>query len=154
MSKPPAHRIRRRPGFFRPVPLRARRDGWSEGRQCGFLALLYCTGSVGAAARGVGMSRTSAYRLRARAGAESFAQAWDRVLAPPGSGACAAAREDFRKVTDAVLLARVEAGFIKPVIYRGRMSAIRRKPDNSSLLRLLRRHPPAAAPRPGRGGGP
>src|SRR3546814_5900330 len=38
-------------------------------------------GSVGQAARAVGMGRRSAYRLRDRPGAESFAQAWDRAIA-------------------------------------------------------------------------
>ncbi|GAB5348881.1 hypothetical protein [Alteriqipengyuania sp. 357] len=66
MGKPCAHHVRRRPGWFRPVPLRARRDGWSPWRQCAFLAQLYFTGSVAAAARRVGMSRASAYRLRER----------------------------------------------------------------------------------------
>lgn len=143
MPKRPAHRCRRRPGFFHPVPLRERSDGWSEARQCEFLAQLYFTGSVTAAARGIGKSRASAYRLRARAGAESFAHAWDRVLMPPGSG-----RErtrfppqkiDWRKVTYHELVQRLETGLIQPVIYRGRMTAIRRKSDNSVLFRLLRR---------------
>jgi hypothetical protein len=139
MPKRLAHRHRRRPPFFRPVPLRARADGWSEARQCGFLVELYVTGSVAAAARAVGMSRASAYRLRERACAESFAQAWDRVLAPPGSGHCGGPKEDFRKVTLGELNRRLEIDLIQPVIYRGRMVAIRRKPDNSALFRLLRR---------------
>ncbi len=139
MRKPPVHRLRRKPGWFRPVPLRARDDGWSEVRQCAFLVQLYLTGSVGAAVRHAGMSRASAYRLRERPGAESFARAWDRVLLPPGSGHSGGGREDFRKVTDSALLARLECGLIQPVIYRGRMVAIRRKPDNSALFRLLRR---------------
>lgn len=37
-------------------------------------------GSVGKASRAVGMGRRSAYRLRDRAGAQSFAAAWDRAL--------------------------------------------------------------------------
>lgn len=138
MPKRLAHRHRRRPPLFRPVPLRARVDGWSEGRQCGFLAQLYVTGSVSAAARSVGMTRASAYRLRERAGAESFARAWDHVLSPPGSGQFRALRPDYRKVTLSTLDQWLEIGFIQPVIYRGRMCAIRRKPDNSALLRLLR----------------
>ena len=89
--------------------------------------------------RAAGMSRASVYRLRERAGAESFANAWDRVLSPPGSGRAGGVSEDFRKVTDAALIARLESGLIQPVIYRGRMVAIRRKPDDSALLRLLRR---------------
>lgn len=135
----PAHRRRRKPGWFRPVPLRARADGWSEERQCGFLAQLYVTGSVAAAARAVGMTRMSAYRLRARAGAESFAAIWDRVLTPPGCGHVATPKPDFRKVTLQTLNSWLETGFIQPAIYRGRMCGVRRKPDDSTLFRLLRR---------------
>ena len=127
MRKLPTHCRRRKPGWFRPVPLRARGDGWSASRQTIFLAQLYLTGSVVAAARHAGMSRASAYRLRARPGAESFAHAWDRVLSRPGSGHFGGVSEDFRKVTDAALLARLEIGLIQPLIYRGRLVAIRRK---------------------------
>lgn len=140
MRKSPAHRARRRPPFFHPVPLRARHDGWSEARQCAFLAQLYVTGSVAAAAKAVGMTRASAYRLRARDGAHGFAAAWDRVLTPPGSGHCQAPREDLRKVTLKALVRRLETGLIQPVIYRRHMIAIRRKADNCALLRLLRRY--------------
>jgi hypothetical protein len=138
-SRKPAHRRRRRPGWFRPVPLRARADGWSEERQCEFLSALYVTGSVAAAARDVGMSKRGAFRLRERVGAESFADAWDRVLTPPGQGHVTRPKPDFRKVTLATLLSWLETGFVQPVIYRGRMCAIRRKPDDSTLFRLLRR---------------
>lgn len=136
MPKLPAHR--RRPPFFHPVPLRSRHDGWSEVRQCGFLAQLYVTGSVVAAARSVGMTRASVYRLRARTGAESFAPVWDRVLTPPGSGRTSAPKPDWRGVTQATLLQRLETGLVQPIVYRGRLVAIRRKCDNSALLRLLR----------------
>lgn len=139
MAKIPAHRIRRRPGWFRPVPVRSRRDGWSEGRQCAFLVQLYLTGSATAAAKAVGMSRASAYRLRMREGAESFALAWDRVLSLPGWESADPLREDFRKVTNATLLARLESGLVKPVVYHKTMTAIARKPDNSTLFQLLRR---------------
>lgn len=138
MAKLPVHRLRRRPSWFRPVPLCPRRDGWTEVRQCAFLTQLYLTGSVSAAARAVGMSRASAYRLREREGAESFAFAWDRVLTMPGSGHPGAAREDRRKVTMATLLARLEIDLVRPVVYRGAMTAIARKPDNPTLFRLLR----------------
>jgi hypothetical protein len=134
-----AHKRRHRPPFFRPVPLRARADGWSEARQCEFLAQLYVMGSVAAAARAVGMTRASAYWLRKRAGAESFAHAWDHVLTPPGSGRFKAWRPDYRTLTLPVLSSWAETGFVKPLIYHGRMYAIRRKPDDSALFRLLRR---------------
>lgn len=108
-------------------------------RQCGFLAGLYITGSVMAAARGVGMTRASAYRLRARAGAAGFANAWDRVLRPPGSGRSSGPKMDWRKVTLEGLNYRVETGFVQPVIHCGKMVGVRRRADNSSLFRLLRR---------------
>jgi hypothetical protein len=66
---------------FTPVPGRARRDGWTEERQRAFIAALDGTGCVGRAAAAVGMSRKSAYRLRRRKGAESFAAAWDSIMA-------------------------------------------------------------------------
>lgn len=169
--KLPVHRRRRRPPFFAPAALRARCDGWTVERQCGFLAQLYLTGSVAAAARAVGMSRASAYRLRARAEAEGFARAWDHVLPPPiagdaaGAGAGegpgpggkagaqhrAGARRDWRKVTHEALVRQVESGLVQPVLYRGTFRAIREKPDNSALLRLLRRADGRAA-RGGAGG--
>lgn len=139
MRRKPAHHRRRRPSFFRPVALRTRVDGWTETRQCEFLAQLYVTGSVIAAARATGMTPMSAYRLRARAGAESFAWAWDRIIAPPGSGHVSAPVEDLRKVTICELVRRVEADWVRPVVYRGRMVGVQRKPENSALFALLRR---------------
>lgn len=109
--KTPAHRVRRKPPLFHPVPLRTRRDGWTVARQCLFLAQLYVTGSVASAARAVGLSRNSAYRLRAREGAEEFAWAWDHVLSAPGTAPPARSKVDFRKVTDGALLARYERGW-------------------------------------------
>ena len=67
---------------FTPVPLlRKRANGWSAERQRRFVAALSVMGAVGPAARAVGMGRASAYRLRERAGATSFAEAWDIALA-------------------------------------------------------------------------
>jgi hypothetical protein len=71
---------RRRVPKFTPVPLRYRADGWTPGRQSDFLGQLCETWSVTAAARHVGMTRESAYRLRDKPGAESFAAAWDSNL--------------------------------------------------------------------------
>ncbi|HEX6374640.1 MAG TPA: hypothetical protein VFZ91_02860 [Allosphingosinicella sp.] len=66
---------------FAPVPVRARRDGWTAGRQRAFIAALARIGCVGRAAVEAGMSRESAYRLRRRKGATSFAAAWDSIFA-------------------------------------------------------------------------
>ena len=59
---------------------RHRADGWTPETQANFIRALAAMGSVGQAARAVGMGRRSAYRLRDRAGAASFASAWDCAL--------------------------------------------------------------------------
>ncbi|APZ98733.1 hypothetical protein BWQ93_09670 [Sphingopyxis sp. QXT-31] len=66
---------------FAPVPAqRHRADGWTPETQANFIRALEAMGSVGKAARAVGMGRASAYRLRERAEAASFAAAWDRAI--------------------------------------------------------------------------
>lgn len=100
-----------------------------------------CHWLVAAAARGVGMTRASAYRRRDREGAESFAAAWDRVLTPPGSGHLPAPTQDSRKVTLQELIRGLETDLVQPVIYRGGMCKIRRK------TRQFRAFPAAAADR-------
>jgi hypothetical protein len=57
-----------------------RRDGWTAARQLTFLSELARTHKVAKAARAAGMSRESAYRLRARDPHGLFAAAWDRAL--------------------------------------------------------------------------
>jgi len=66
---------------FTPVPLKARHDGWLPRVQFGFIVALARGASIDAAASAVGKSRTTAYALRNRPGAESFAAAWDAALA-------------------------------------------------------------------------
>ncbi|WP_395328138.1 helix-turn-helix domain-containing protein [Novosphingobium sp. BL-8H] len=51
---------------------------WTKAKALAFLRALGLGRSVAAAAREVGMSRQSAYRLRARLG-EGFAAAWDEM---------------------------------------------------------------------------
>ncbi|HXH53492.1 MAG TPA: hypothetical protein VNH53_08720 [Sphingomicrobium sp.] len=66
---------------FEPVPRqRRRRTGWSPERQRMFLFALSRCGSVARAARSVGMSARSAYRLLHAPGADDFARAWDEAL--------------------------------------------------------------------------
>jgi hypothetical protein len=131
------------PPAFTPVKLRSRRDGWSAAVQCVFLAELYLTGVVSIAAARAGRSRESAHRLRSKQGAESFAAAWDKILAGPAGPGVPPARSrrvaDWRKITRKDLHWRTETGLWRPVIYRGKMCGIARKPDNSALLRLLTR---------------
>jgi len=74
---------------FDPVPGRTRADGWTAERQRLFVRHLAETRSVSRSAAAVGMSRETAYRLRRRAGARSFAAAWDAALAfRPSGDAC------------------------------------------------------------------
>lgn len=124
----PARRARRTPRIpaFYPVPTRSRRDGWTQQKQTDFIGYLAETGSVMGACEAVRMSRNSAYKLRARPGAESFAAAWDAALGAP-----------IRKVTVPDLAFRAEHGQIQPVLFRGRYRGAWRKPDNSALLRHM-----------------
>ena len=65
---------------FTPVPLRGRRDDWLPETQAAFIAALARGVPMFDAARLVGKSRTAAYALRHRPGAESFAAAWVAAL--------------------------------------------------------------------------
>ena len=125
----PVRRARRQPRVpaFYPVPTRGRRDGWTKQKQTDFLGYLAETGSVMGACEAVKMSRNSAYKLRARPNAESFAAAWDAALGAP-----------VRKVTVDDLEFRAYHGLIQPVLFRGKYRGAWRKPDNSALLRLHR----------------
>lgn len=115
---------------FTPVPLRYRKDGWTPMRQSDFLGHLAETGSVTAAAAHVGMTRESAYRLRDKPGAHSFAAAWDAILAPPRRG---------RKSTIDMLWHRACHGTLKPIMHRGKHVGTRASPDNDAVSRLYRR---------------
>src|SRR5260221_13940418 len=62
------------------APTRNRHSGWTAERQRKFIEHLSLTGSVGESAALAGVSSRSAYRLRNKAGAESFARASDAAL--------------------------------------------------------------------------
>ena len=115
---------------FTPVPVRARKDGWTPHLQRAFIAALRRTRSISKAARAVGMSRESAYRLRARPGAESFAAAWDSAMAtrPPPA-----------RTNHSQLWFRAVFGKVKPIIRNGEQVGTLHQPDNDALLRLYDR---------------
>ena len=117
---------------FTPVPVRGRKDGWTPFRQADFLGALCETFSVAAAARRVGMSRESAYRLRERPGAESFAAAWNEIMAQKSRIEAALPRLDQ-------LWHRAFYGTLKPVMRRGRHVGTLKSQDNHALLQLFRR---------------
>ena len=124
---------------FLAVPLRPRADGWTPERQARFIGLLAETGSVAEAARRVGMSRESAWRLRRRAGAASFAHAWDAVEALRRGEPV-----PERKVTPGELPGHAFEGPWVVHMRRRRFIRARREPSNSALLRHLRRLDAAA----------
>jgi hypothetical protein len=110
---------------FLPVLQRARSDGWTPERQARFLAELAITRSVTKAARKVGMARETAYRLRAKAGGEHFAAAWEKALGRDGPKP---------KVTFEERRRRALEGLLQPRIYGGKCTAIAHKADNTALL--------------------
>jgi hypothetical protein len=116
---------------FEPVPVRARRDGWTPERQRGFIHRLALIGCVSAAARAVGKSRESAYRLRDRPGAESFAAAWDQAH---GWG---------RSFVLDLTISRALEGEVRPIFYRGRQVGEQVRYDNRLLMASLKTLPPA-----------
>ena len=115
---------------FTPVPVRARRDGWTPERQLAFILRLALLGGVAAAARAVGMSRESAYRLRDHPGAAGFAASWDKALGW-GRG----------RATD-IGTERAIYGERRGVYYRGRKVGEEVHHDNRLLIAAMNRLPP------------
>lgn len=103
-----ARRLKAAGILFVPVPTaRKRADGWTPARQQRFLAALYACGVVATAAQSVGMTAATAYRLRHRAGGESFAAAWDKLL-----------REARERALDMAMEQALGRNFV-PRTYRG-----------------------------------
>ena len=116
-------------------PVAARRDGWTPARQHAFIDALATVGQVTAAARHVGMTRKSAYRLRGREGAESFAAAWDQ------------AQDIGRDHIYDRAIERAVYGVTQPVFRRGVQIGMRHVFDNRPLLRIVLAQEPFRAPR-------
>jgi hypothetical protein len=108
---------------FTPVPLRRRADGWSPELQLRFIVALSRGLTPGEAALSVGKNRQNAYALRKRPGAESFAAAWDSVVAhvrrvraqgrlpcPRDASGASPAQPAFRRPTGAEAEAIAERG--------------------------------------------
>ncbi|MBO9622219.1 MAG: hypothetical protein J7500_05855 [Sphingomonas sp.] len=116
------------PAEYRWVPVRRipRLDGWTEEKQRRFIETLADTGLVNAAARAVGMSRESAYRLRRSAHGAAFARAWD------------AARHHAGALIEDIAFERAIEG-VEQEIYndRGEVVAARLVHDNRLLKYLL-----------------
>jgi hypothetical protein len=115
---------------FAAVPLRARHDGWTASAQRDFILRLARGAGIGEAARALGFSRQSAYALRRRRGAESFASAWDSAVALGRNMAAVERREGaFAHGAETLLV---------PRYYRGRLIGFVQRDDNRSAMRALR----------------
>ncbi len=111
---------------FTPVPrLRRRRNGWTPEAQRHFIDALAECGCVARAARSVGMSPRSAYRLLESEGAESFAEAWDQAIA----------RGVERLRADA--MDRALHGAWVPVMRRGKIVRMERRINDRLAIALL-----------------
>lgn len=111
--------------LFNPVPVRARRDGWTPEKQREFIEALADTGLVREAAARVGMTEQSASRLRRRADARAFAIAWEAAIRPGARRLHAIAWE------------RAIEGTIKRYYYHGELKSEERVFDNRLLIYLL-----------------
>jgi hypothetical protein len=111
---------------FAPVPLlRRRRGGWTPERQRTFIAILANTGSVGLAARCVGLSPRSAYDLRTKPGADAFDDAWQEAI------------EVGRQRVRDKLMDRWRHGQIVPVRRRGKIVRYERRFNDGPLVAVL-----------------
>ena len=105
---------------------RNRLTGWTPVRRDAFLEALAETGSAERAAVRVGMSVSTAYRLRKQPRGAIFALSWDAVVSTR------------RGQLKEELLARVN-GVPKPVYYRGRVIGEKVVASNRLLLGVLAR---------------
>lgn len=107
------------------VPLRTRRDGWTPEKQRDFIEHLADTGCVKAAAAAVGMSETSAYRLRRRSDARAFDAAWEAAL-----------EKGLQRLT-AIAFERAVDGTVKRVWYHGEVVGEERVYSDRLMIWLL-----------------
>ena len=103
-----------------------RHDGWTVRRQRDFLVALDLTRCVARAVAAVGLSPTSYYAFRKRAGGERFATACDIILAMPPEMAVAAAA-----------FAEPFPDRVEPVFRMGKQVGTRRRPDARRLTDRL-----------------
>jgi len=116
---------------FTPVPVKTRHNGWTPDRQLAFIEALAECGCIAEACQRVGMGRSSAYALRARADAAAFRLAWDAAL-----------EHAIRAISDAAF-SRALHGVARPVFYKGQQVGERRYFDERLTIFLLRCRDPA-----------
>lgn len=112
---------------FDAVPVQPRHDGWTPERQRSFIEALAATACVEDSARAVGMTPKSAHRLRARADAVAFRDAWDVAL-------------DFAVgALQAAIFSRAVHGEPVPHYYKGELIGEHRR-YNDQLAMFVMRH--------------
>lgn len=115
--------------FLSPLPCH-RHDGWTAARQIGFIEALAETGCVDHACRHVGMSDSSAYRLRRSARGDPFREAWDAAL------------DYAHHRLEQAALSRALNGVARPIFYRGEQVGEWRDYDERLTMFLLRARRP------------
>ena len=111
---------------FTPAQLRPRHDGWTPERQIAFVEALAETACVEEACRRVGMSDSSAYKLRNRYDGRHFRAAWDAALD------CALSR------LEQAALGRALHGTARPIFHKGEQVGEWRHHDERLTMFLLR----------------
>jgi len=111
-----------------PEPVGAAANGprWTPRKIADFLRALGATHSVKAAAKSVGMSRQSAYRLRARLKGKAFDAAWDEAF-----------HHSYHNLPYAAL-ERAMNGTEVPHYYRGEIVGTSRRYDERLTVALLK----------------
>ena len=129
------------PFDFAAVPVRARQNGWTPQRQRSFINYLAAGCGPSEAAQAVGKTKQSAFKLRERAGAESFCAAWDAAVA--------FARERRFDASPKIAAATAREGVLVPRFYRGRLVSVERRFPSAPLMRVLAQLDAWAAKSPG-----
>jgi hypothetical protein len=116
---------------FEIAPTRKHHAGWTAERQRKFIEHLALTGNVGEACAMVSVASSSAYRLKNKAGADSFSRAWD-----------AAIRQSTTRM-GAIAVDRALNGRVERFYKDGELVMERRMPSDYLLTWLLSRLNPA-----------
>jgi hypothetical protein len=123
-----------------PVPRVRRGDRWDKPKMAEFLRQLAATHSVSAAARAVGLSRESAYRLRNRLKGQPFDIAWE-----------AAFRQGYDNLAHAALDLALNGEEV-PHYHGGKLVGTHRKRSAQLILGVLKMRNRMGAPMLGRYG--
>jgi hypothetical protein len=109
---------------------RVRLSGWTADAQRAFIAALTRIGCANAAAKMVGKSRRSAYLLREKPGAESFAAAWETAVLRG------------RRHAQSIAISRALHGDIVPQFRAGRFTGYKVLQNDRLLIAAISAHAP------------